>query len=363
MGLEGTDDPLMPQTLGRVQQHLQFAGVVSVVITHLCPVVVPLVLKAASRQTEVPHALLHGPAGNPQHGGGGRGRQHVFHVVHAGNGQLHVGIHLIPVHHVEGGKAVVHLQVLGVHVALLHTEGNHRTGLPLQRLHGVGILTVGHDVPAVRHQISKGPEGVLHVLQVLEEVQVVRLNVQNHRHRGTEGEEGVAVLAGLQNDGVTLAHPVSSLQQGQRAANHHRGVQLGGHEDVGADGGGGGLAVGAGDAQGVLIPCHDGAPGLGPLEHGDASGQSGGDLRVVVVYGGGAHHAVRPLHTLRQMANGHRDAQAAQMCHGGALLPIGTRDDDSVAQQHLRQRGHGDTANAHQMGPLSRFDILMDVID
>ena len=53
---------------------------------------------------------------------------------------------------------------------------------------------------------------------------------------------------------------------------------------------------------------------------GMPSGAGGGDLRVVVMDGGGADDAVRPLHALRQVADGHRDAQGPQVLHRGALV-------------------------------------------
>ena len=77
---------------------------------------------------------------------------------------------------------------------------------------------------------AKPAEGVLHVLQILEKVQVVRVHIQNHRHSGEKGEEGVAVLTGLQNDGVPLPHPVSRPQGGEGPPDHHRGVPLGGQK-------------------------------------------------------------------------------------------------------------------------------------
>ena len=43
-----------------------------------------------------------------------------------------------------------------------------------------------------------------------------------------------------------------------------------GHEDVGGHGGCGGFAVGTGDADGVFILLHDGAPGFRTLKNGDA---------------------------------------------------------------------------------------------
>ena len=154
---------------------------------------------------------------------------------------------------------------------------------------------------------------------------------------------------------------MTSAQGGQHAADHNRGVPLGGQEDVGAHGGGSGFAMGTCHAQGVLIVAHNGAPGLGPLEDGNPGGPGGGDLGVVVVDGGGTDDTVGTLHALRQVADDHRDAQRAQMGHGSALVEIGAGNVYPCAVEHLAQRGHGYPADAHQMGALTGADIIMDI--
>ena len=115
---------------------------------------------------------------------------------------------------------------------------------------------------------------MLDVPQILEEIQMVGLYIQNHRHSGIKAEEAVAVFAGFQNNGVAVAHPVARVEQRQCAADHHGGVLLRRHKNVGAHGGGGGFAVGAGDAQGVWGSCASmAAPGLGPLIDGECPGR------------------------------------------------------------------------------------------
>ena len=133
---------------------------------------------------------------------------------------------------------------------------------------------------------------MLDVPQILEEIQMVGLYIQNYCHGGVKAEEAVAVFTGFQNNGVTVAHPVAGVEQGQCPADHHGGVQLRRHENVGAHGSGGGFAVGAGNAQGIGVFLHQGAPGLRPLVDGDAPGDGTGDLRVAVVDGGGADHKI-----------------------------------------------------------------------
>ena len=49
----------------------------------------------------------------------------------------------------------------------------------------LALSAVGnHMTGRLRHQLGKGAEGMLDVLQILEEVQMIGLYVQNHRHGG-----------------------------------------------------------------------------------------------------------------------------------------------------------------------------------
>ena len=57
----------------------------------------------------------------------------------------------------------------------------------------------------------KAAEGTLYVVKVLEEVEVILLNVQNDRHGGVEGEEGVIILTALHYNCIALADTVACL--------------------------------------------------------------------------------------------------------------------------------------------------------
>ena len=275
--------------------------------------------------------------------------------------QLHVGVALPVDEDVEGGEVVLAGEVGGGAVGgLLQAEGEDGVGKAPDGLHGALVVGVGDDEAALRHQLRETVEGVLDVRLVLEEVQVVLLHVQDHGHRGIEEEEGVAVLAGFQNDGVPLAHPVAGAQQGQGPADHHGGVLLRRQEDVGAHGGGGGLAVGAGDAEGVGVALHDGAPGLGPLIDGDAPGHGPGDLGIAVMDGGGADHEVAVPQILGAVALGDGDAQGLQPLDGGAVAHVGALDLQAHAPQHLRQGAHGDAADADQVDPLAGLEKILN---
>lgn len=65
-------------------------------------------------------------------------------------------------------------------------EGKDGVLQALDRVHGALIVGVDDDMPCRRYQLGKLMEGVLNVIEVLEEVQMVRLNVQDHGDRGEE---------------------------------------------------------------------------------------------------------------------------------------------------------------------------------
>jgi len=158
-----------------------------------------------------------------------------------------------------------------------------------------------------------------------------------------------------------MTHPVAGVEQGQRAADHDGGVLLSGHEDMGGHGGGGGLAVGAGDTQGVAIALHDRAPGLGTLVDGDSPGNRPGDLRVAVVDGGGADDGVAVLQAVGGVADGNGDAHGAQMPDGVAVGHVRALDGDAHALEHLGQGAHGHAADAGQMDALAGVKICVNV--
>src|SRR5699024_2351874 len=60
------------------------------------------------------------------------------------------------------------------------------------------------------------------------------------------------------------------------------------------------------------------------------------------------------------VADGHRDAQGTQVPHRVALRHVGTLDAEALAVEDLRQRAHGHTADAHQVGPLAGDEKVAD---
>ena len=334
---------------------------VSVVVVDVRAAPGPLLLETPSRAGERGQSLAHGLPRDPQGPrGGGRG-QGVQDVVGPVDLQIHMGVPLPTDQHVEGRPPVHAVQVRRRTLrALGQSEGQDGAVDAPDRLHGA-LVVRAHDHHAVLgDQLRETAERPLDRRQVREVVQMVRLDVQDHRHGGEEVEEAVPVLAGFQDHGVPVAHAVSGVEHGQRPADHDRGIASGGHEDVGAHGGRRGLAVGPRYAQGVGIAAHDGPPALGPFVDGDLPGHGPGDLGIAVPGGSSADHQVAPAQVLGVVPDGHGDPQSPQTPYGIALGHIGSLYTQAHALERLGQRTHGHAPDAHQMGGLPRDQEVRD---
>lgn len=81
--------------------------------------------------------------------------------------------------------------IFSVHVRLrAQAEGDDLALNPAQGVHGVGIVAVcDHGARLGRNALGKLAERVLDVLDILEKVQMIRLDVQDHGDRRIEGKE------------------------------------------------------------------------------------------------------------------------------------------------------------------------------
>ena len=120
--------------------------------------------------------------------------------------------------------------------------------------------------------------------------------------------------------------------------------------------------MGAGDADGVFVGFHDLAPGLGPLEHGNACAAGSGDFRVVIVDGGGTNHAVRALDIFAPVPDGHMNPMLLQFLGGERGAHIGAGNLQAHALEHQSQWPHGDAANANQVHPPAGNNIFRNII-
>ena len=211
-------------------------------------------LPAAARAVEACQPVFHRVGAHAQADGGSRGGQGIFHIMHPGHMQGHVRKKTALIHDIKLGVCPYIADIFRVHIRRrAEAEGDKLPVHAPDGVHGVPVVMICYHISILRDAGGKGSERMLHILKIPEEVQMIRLHIEDNGHRGVQGQERVVILAGLHDDGVPVAHPVPGVEQRQGAAYHNGGIPVGGHENVGAHGGGRGLAVSAGDAERVGV--------------------------------------------------------------------------------------------------------------
>ena len=72
----------------------------------------------------------------------------------------------------------------------IQTEGNDLARNAAQSVHGVGIVIIcDHGASFRRNTLGKAAEGMLDILKILEEIQMIRLDVQNDGDRRVERQK------------------------------------------------------------------------------------------------------------------------------------------------------------------------------
>ena len=280
---------------------------VGVIVVDVRTMVAALELKSAACAAELGQRLFGRLRRNIESPRDRARSQSVHRIVPPKHAEFQMAVVLPTANDVEA--PVVAAEMLAVHV-VLGVNAKAGIGNALERVAGIFVVAVGNNQTVFRYEADKFPERLLDIRKVLEEVQMVRIDVQNDRRCREEVQKRVAVFAALQNDRVPLPHAVPRAKKRQRASDHDRRVAAGFHEDMREHGGRCGLAVRAGDADGVPVGPHDIAPSLRALENRNARRARRRNFGVVVVGRRRADDAVRARDILRPMADGNVDALA-----------------------------------------------------
>ncbi len=122
-------------------------------------------------------------------------------------------------------------------------------------------------------------------------VQVFPVQVGDDGDLGGEKREGAVGLIGFGYKIFAPAQDGVGPQTVPDGPHHHGGVQAPGSEDRGGHGGGGGLAVHAGDRH-LGMTLHEPGQHFAPAQHRKAPGPGRGQLEVVLLDRGGVDHHV-----------------------------------------------------------------------
>ena len=176
-----------------------------------------------------------------------------------------------------------------------------------------------HDGKAVeRHVLDELAEGLAHLVEGAVVIEMLRIDVGDQRHVGRQLDEGAVGLVGLDHHPVAGAHAGIGAVGVDDAAVDDGRVEAAGIEQRRHHRGGGRLAVGAGDRDG-LLEAHQLGQHLGAAHHRQQALARRLQLGIVALDRRGDDHHPRLAEIGGVMADGDGDALLAQALDIGVV--------------------------------------------
>ena len=266
----------------------------------------------------------------------------------AGHAQLDVGKLLTQFEDVELEEAgLVLADVDGAEAGLLlDAEAQHRAVDGVDNIHRVFIVHVEDDRAGQQRKLLEREFELAHRAVIFK---VVIVDVQDDAHRAGQLQKRLVVLAGLNDDALAVAGLAVAADEGQLAADDCRGITTCQLQCGGDHGSRGGLAVGAGNADAVLVQAAHIAQQNAALHSGDAIRSGGVQLHVVLGNGGRVDHQVSADHVVRSMTQADLHAHLPLRADDAAVQHIAAGDIISLGSEDLDQRIHTAAAAADEV--------------
>ena len=191
---------------------------------------------------------------------------------------------------------------------------------------------------------------------------MVVVDVQHDRQIRGQLEEGLGILAGLDDDVVALAGLAVAADEGQLAADDGRGVAACQLQRRGDHGRGGRLAVGAGNADAVLIQAADIAQQDAALHGGDAVGNRRIQLHIVLRDGSRVDHEVGADDIVGAVAQRDLDAHLPLVLDDASVQHIAAGDYIALGVEDLDQRIHAAAAAANEVDLLHIIKQMLGIV-
>ena len=362
MGLEDAPDLFVGIMKRCPERRLNLLGMMSIVINDGHTVQHALLLKAAVGSGELPECLRGNVHGNMVPLCHGDGRQGIQHVVLSGGSQGNAAL-LLPLYiEVIGGAAelIIGDIVRGIVEAVVMAVGHDLCGESLHDLLVFRNLAADDDSAVIRRIAGKEAEGMTDIRQILEEIQMVRLHVQDDRHRREKAQEAVGVLAGFHHKVLRPAHADIAADGIQHSAERNRRVTLRGHENLRDHGCGRGLSVSTGNGDGVAVMLHYLSQKLRSRQHRNAAHLCRRKFRIVRMNRCGIDdHADVIGDILRLLSVENLRSHPFQVSCQVRPVGIRTADRKLVIQKNLCQAAHADAADADKMHSLRFLKIYL----
>ena len=350
---------------GDVDGRFHLGGIVRIVLIDAHAVGHAGQVEPPVRAGEVRQRLAHAAHGQLGDVGNGDRGQRVQQILLARNGQLDLAQRMPVERHGEtrpaqlvvgnilGAQLVVRLKAVGARAAF--QRGQHA---PNAR-----IVTPAHDPAVLGHKARKAPERRFDVVQILVEIQMILVDVEDHRDRGIEMPEAAAVFAGLGDERIAAAYARAAADRVQLAADVNARILARFDENLRDHRRGGGLAVRAGDADRLIERAHQPPQQHRALNLRNAQPLRLGALGVAFRNGGRIDHQIRAVDVFGAVADVNLYAQLFERFGLVGGVAVGAGHGTALLQHEPRQPAHGAAADSDKMQMLSaHFSRHMTII-
>jgi len=283
-------------------------------------------------------------------------RQRVHHLEFSRHLQRHVADDFAAESEIKRAVTIlVEGKIGGPVVALVaQTEAERGAAERLKQLHDAAVVAVADGDAMRRQQREELAEGFLNMIDIAVKIQMIRVDVQHHRDRGTHVQEAGIELAGLGQEHAALADTGAAADEIKIAADVDGGIHFTLHQHLRKHGGGGGLAMRAAHADGGIEALHQLTQQRCTLDIGQSEAGNLKPLRIIRQDGYRIHHQIRTVNVFREMADGDGNMQIIpQMLCGIRFQPVRAGDDIALLLKHLRQAAHAAAADADHMDMLA----------
>ncbi len=247
----------------------------------------------------------------------------------------------MPVEMIEIDQAHVGLRVFAV------SEDTPILQLADQRLHH-RMVGAHHSKAVERDILDEGAKRILHRIECLEMVEVLRIDIRDDRDIGRQFQKRPIGFIGLNDHPVSAAEPRIGAVCIDDPAIDHRRIEAAGVKQRCNKRRRRGLAVRARNRDAAFQP-HQFGEHLGAAHHRQALGTRSNELRVVTFDCGGDDDHVGAVYVFRLVTDGDFDAFVTQAIDVGTVRDVRPRHVVAEVGQHLGDPAHANAADADKM--------------
>ena len=187
----------------------------------------------------------------------------------------------------------------------------------------VGLVQAEDGRAVKRHFVDELDEDVLDVFERGVLVEVFAVDGGDHGNHGGEQQEAAIALVRFDHEIFAFAEPRGRSRLIYFAADDEGGIEMRFGKDGSDHGGGGGLAMRAGDRD-AIFQAHQFGEHFGPRNHGNFVFVRFHHFRIVGLNGGRSNHHMRTIHVRRLVAAVNGGAKILQALGDGGWLGVRT---------------------------------------